>query len=285
MITNDIEIRNLTELLKKRNLNTHKGDYGTIGIIGGSNGMEGSLLLAARAAIKIGAGKVLVGFTQNTTPFNIDFMQPELMLRTAYNLLKVDDITRIHTWVIGCGMGKNHQSINILNKAINKINNQFIVLDADALNIIAQNNLNLQESTNTLIITPHPKEAARLLKCTTLEIQSNRIQAAIELTKKYNSWTILKGYRTIVCSPENKILVSKNGNPGLASAGTGDVLAGMIGSLLTQSISIEQALPGAVWLHGAAAEYLANNNNGPIGMTASELPEAARKIRNQLCYN
>ncbi|AFZ83085.1 NAD(P)H-hydrate dehydratase [Candidatus Kinetoplastidibacterium crithidiae] len=278
-----VEPKNLQNIFKKREKNSHKGDFGTISIIGGNRGMEGSVLLAARTAIKIGSGKVLIGFTQKNIPITVDLIQPELMLQTANQILK-KFLIKIDTWIIGCGMGQNNISNNILHKALSYIENKNIVLDADALNIISEQNTIYKNSSNTIIMTPHPSEAARLLKCTTKEIQSNRIKSAKKISKIYNSWTVLKGFETIISSPNGDILINTSGNPGLASSGTGDVLAGMIGSFLGQSNDIQQAISGAVWLHGKAAEHLASIHKGPIGMTASELAEAAREILNQHSY-
>ncbi|MBW0454123.1 MAG: NAD(P)H-hydrate dehydratase [Candidatus Kinetoplastibacterium crithidii] len=278
-----IEPKNLQNILKKREKNSHKGNYGTISIIGGNRGMEGSVLLAARTALKIGSGKVLVGFTQKNIPITVDFIQPELMLQTANQILKYF-LSKIDTLVIGCGMGQNNISHNILHNALCYIENKNIVLDADALNIISDQNKIYKNSSNNIIMTPHPSEAARLLKCTTQEIQSNRIKSAEKISKKYKAWTVLKGFETIISSPNGDILINTSGNPGLASSGTGDVLSGMIGSFLGQSNDIQQSISGAVWLHGKAAEYLATINKGPIGITASELANAAREILNQYIY-
>ncbi|WBF65613.1 MAG: NAD(P)H-hydrate dehydratase [Candidatus Kinetoplastibacterium crithidii] len=278
-----VEPKNLQSILKKREKNSHKGDFGTISIIGGNRGMEGSVLLAARTAIKIGSGKVLIGFTQENIPITVDLIQPELMLQTASQILKYF-LTKIDIWIIGCGMGQNNISNIILHKALYCIKNKIIVIDADAINIIAKQNKIFKNSSNTIIMTPHPSEAARLLKCTTKEIQINRIKSARRISEIYKSWTVLKGFETIISSPNGNILINTSGNPGLASAGTGDVLAGMIGSFLGQTDDIQQAISGAVWLHGKAAEYLATINKGPIGMTASELAEAAREILNQYIY-
>lgn len=134
------------------------------------------------------------------------------------------------------------------------------------------------------ILTPHPSEAARLLHCETSDIQADRAGAAREIVERYQAWVVLKGHQTLIASPSGLLISNQTGNPGLASGGTGDVLAGMIGALLAQSIPIEQAVSGAVWLHGAAADYLVSQGIGPIGMCATEVIEAARTLRNQLIF-
>ncbi|AFZ83414.1 carbohydrate kinase [Candidatus Kinetoplastibacterium blastocrithidii TCC012E] len=281
----DINIENLPELFKKRNLDSNKGDHGTVGIIGGSNGMIGSVLLAGRAALKIGAGKVLIGFASKNSPISVDFIQPELMINTAIYWLKSQ--IRVNTWVVGCGLGQSVFSQKLINEMFILKKGSIIVIDADALNILSSKNfLSSNYKNNTLILTPHPAEAARLLNCSTQDIQENRLEAVKLLSKNFKAWIVLKGKNTLICSPNDYVIFSnKTGNPGLASSGTGDVLAGMIGSLISQKICLEQALLGAVWLHGKASDKLSMENIGPIGLTASEIADSARKIRNNITYN
>ncbi|AGF48784.1 NAD(P)H-hydrate dehydratase [Candidatus Kinetoplastidibacterium galati] len=283
----DINFENLSELFQKRNLDSNKGDYGTVGIIGGSNGMLGSILLAGRAALKLGVGKVLIGFAYNESPISVDFMQPELMINTATYWLKSQ--IKVNTWVIGCGLGQSIFSQKLINEILILKRKSTIVLDADALNILASKNFSkskLNCANNTVVLTPHPAEAARLLGCSTQEIQNNRLDAVRLLSKNFKAWIVLKGKNTLVCSPDDKtIFRNTTGNPGLASSGTGDVLAGMIGSLISQKLCLKQAILGAVWLHGKASDELSLENIGPIGLTANEIADCARKIRNKITYN
>ncbi|AGF48087.1 carbohydrate kinase family protein [Candidatus Kinetoplastibacterium oncopeltii TCC290E] len=282
----NINIENLPELFKKRNLNSNKGDHGTVGIIGGSNGMSGSVLLAGRAALKLGAGKVLIGFANKKSPISVDFMQPELMINTANYWLKYQ--IKVDTWVVGCGLGQSELSRKLIDEIFLLNKGATIVLDADALNMLACKEFTIPISnyeSNKVILTPHPSEAARLLNCSTQRIQENRLDAVRILSKNFKSWVVLKGKNTLICSPFDRIVFrNTTGNPGLASSGTGDVLAGMIGSLISQKLCLKQAILGAVWLHGKASENLSKENIGPIGLTANEIADQARKIRNNITY-
>ncbi|UOF94168.1 MAG: NAD(P)H-hydrate dehydratase [Bordetella sp.] len=270
----------LPTVFKKRNSSANKGCFGTICILGGGIGMVGAPLLAGRAALKTGAGKVLIGFAQKKTPLNCDILYPELMLSNAMYWLKSN--ISINVWVAGCGLGQSNLSKILLNYLI-KYQNTPLVLDADGLNLLAKRriSINTQNNLRPIVLTPHPVEASRLLNLTVKQIQSDREGSALALSKLYKSWIVLKGKDTIICQPDGLIMKNTTGNVGLATSGTGDVLSGIIGSLIAQNISLEEAVPGAVWLHGAAADLLVSQGIGPIGLTAGELSEAVRKLRNQ----
>jgi hydroxyethylthiazole kinase-like uncharacterized protein yjeF len=130
------------------------------------------------------------------------------------------------------------------------------------------------------VVTPHPAEAARLAGVKTSDIQANRIEAALTLARRLNAGVVLKGAGTVLAYPDGSWAINGSGNPGLASGGTGDVLAGMLGALLAQGIALGDAMPLAVCLHGAAADALIAQGAGPLGLTASELPLAARRLLN-----
>ncbi len=269
-------------LFRKRPASSHKGSFGTLCILGGNTGMVGAPLLAARAALKSGTGKVLVGFTQNPCPINFDFLQPELMVAHAKHWLLSD--LSIKTWVVGCGLGQDYLAQTLLKYLMeHRLGKSSLVLDADALNLIAQGRVSLDPSRNdcnSIVLTPHVAEAARLLNVSIEEIEANREKSALALCKNYKTWIILKGERTLVCRPDEFIYCNNTGNVGLATAGSGDVLSGIIGSLLAQNLGLNEAVPGAVWLHGTAADRLSEENIGPIGLTAGELADSIRKIRN-----
>ena len=240
--------------------------------------MEGAALLAARAALKTGAGKVLVGFAQDRAPLACDPLQPELMLRDARSLLEGD--WGVSAWVAGCGIGTGTEAANALSELFVLRQGAPLVLDADGLNLLAQGAVQPNWGVGPVVLTPHPAEAARLLGTDTAHIQADRPAAAQALAQRYGAWVVLKGAGSVVCDPDGAWRRNTSGNPGLATAGTGDVLAGMLGSLLAQRLSLDQAVAGAVWLHGAAADALVSQGIGPIGLTAGELADAARRLRN-----
>lgn len=270
--------RHFPALCRPRLVESHKGSFGTLGVIGGAPGMTGAALLAARAALVQGAGKVKVGFVQDL-PFAVDALHPELMLMRADQLLRSSDMT---VCVAGMGMGLDEKSLGLLFQVFRATIDIPLVLDADGLTLLAQGQIGAGRRNRALVLTPHPQEAARLLDCDVGEVQGARARAAVAISKKYDAWTVLKGHKTVICSPQGDTQTNCTGNPGLASGGTGDVLAGMLGACLAQGIEAAQAVPGAVWLHGAAADLLVDEGVGPIGLTASEVVLAARRVRNSL---
>lgn len=268
----------LPALFAPRGRDTHKGSFGTVGVVGGGPGMTGAALLAARAALKTGAGKVLVGFAQDAAPLACDPLQPELMLRDARSLLEED--WGVTAWVAGCGIGAGALAANALSELFVLRRAAPLVLDADGLNLLARGDIQPNWGEGTVVLTPHPAEAGRLLGVDTAEVQADRPAAARKLALRYGAWIVLKGAGTVVSSPDGDLRINTSGNPGLATAGTGDVLAGMLGSLIAQKLPLDQAVAGAVWLHGAAADALVTQGVGPIGLTAGELADAARALRN-----
>lgn len=154
------------------------------------------------------------------------------------------------------------------------------MLDADGLNAVASGEIATTWGRGEIVLTPHPAEAARLLHTDTHYIQDDRSAAAMALAKKYKAWVVLKGAGTIVCAPDLSWQVNTTGNVGLATAGSGDVLSGILVSLLAQGLPMQTAVLAGVWLHGAAADRLVQQGVGPIGLTAGELADAARNIRN-----
>ena len=270
------------ELCLSRPVDSHKGTFGTVAIIGGCIGMSGAAIMAAQAALKLGAGKVKIGFAQTALPLPVLEQYPEIMLYTAQELLQHTDIS---AWSVGCGLGTDASALQLMQQAQQRF--QFepsskVVWDADALNLFAQHP-NLQAAIHPHhIITPHPSEAARLLYQSTSEIQRNRQAAVIQLSECYACISVFKGHHSLVKMPNQAVYENLSGNPGLATAGSGDILSGFMTSLLAQGINPAIAASAAVWLHGAAAEILALQNIGPIGMVATELVDAARLLRNQL---
>lgn len=267
------------DLLQPRAIDSHKGSHGTAGIIGGNVGMSGAVIMTAKAALKLGAGKVKIGFVQEHLPMPILESQPEIMLYTAQELLQQQDIS---AWAIGCGMGTDANAFHILQTLSESHLQKPVVWDADALNLLSQyTKFHILLKPNH-ILTPHPTEAARLLQQKTAEIQAQRTLAALSLYQQYQCISVLKGHHTLVQITDTQYYLNESGNAGLATAGSGDVLAGIMVSLLAQGMDSAQAACAAVWLHGVAAEILALQQIGPIGMVATELIDAARLLRNQL---
>lgn len=267
----------ILDALPPRPRDSNKGDFGSVGILGGAPGMTGAVLLAARAALYLGAGKVYAASLSSS--ITIDFMQPEIMLLGPTQLFD----TPLTVLVVGPGLGRSEQAGRLLKVALQSP--VILVLDADALNLLAESpslQKLVQNRTYPTLLTPHPGEAARLLGgCDTRTIQLDRPAAALQLIEKYRAWVVLKGAGSICAAPDNDWRVNTTGNPGLSSAGMGDVLTGMVAALLAQGVVPFAALQLAVYLHGAAADTLLQQGMGPVGVTASEVALEARRLLNQ----
>jgi hydroxyethylthiazole kinase-like uncharacterized protein yjeF len=269
--------KQVSAYLKPRPKDSHKGLFGTVTVIGGANGMAGAALLAGRAALKLGAGCVHVGLLADNIPA-LDTQMPELMLHTATEALRLPVPSVL---VIGCGLGQNPAAQKLLYDAL--LLDVPTVLDADALNIIAQRpDLRgmLFTRKTAVVITPHPGEAARLLGCGSDDIQNGRNESTTVLNKRFNASLVLKGADSICATRDGKLYLNQTGNPGMSSAGMGDVLSGMIAALMAQGLSADEAVLLGVHLHGAAGDALAQQQ-ATIGMSATEVTEWARWLLNQ----
>jgi ADP-dependent NAD(P)H-hydrate dehydratase / NAD(P)H-hydrate epimerase len=258
-------------LMRPARANAHKGTNGTLAIIGGANGMLGAALLASRAAMRMGAGKVKVGWLAEPYP-QVDPHMPEVMMRAASDLAN-DECNAV---VIGCGLGVSGAAVRAMKS---QLKCDFpIVIDADGLNLIAESvelAKLVQQRKAATIITPHPAEAARLLGASAASIQSDRVRAARDLAKGYRCIAVLKGAGTVVADGEFTT-INTTGNPLLATAGTGDVLAGMIGALLAQGHDAERAARIGVAMHGHAADELAKQ--GVKRAIASDVIDALPRL-------
>ena len=262
-------------VLKPRPRNFHKGKAGSLAILGGAAGMSGAALLAGRAALKMGAGRVYVGLLDET--ISLDAQTLELMLRHPDDALGQD----LDALVVGPGLGDSERAEALVAAAL--ASDLPCVIDADALNLVSENpdlrQACARRQSDTLL-TPHPAEAARLLAVQTAEVQADRVKAAKILSTNLNAHVVLKGNGSILVARDGHWFVNTSGNPGMASAGMGDVLAGMLGALLAQGYSGESSLVLGVHAHGAAADALAEQGIGPVGITASEVIDAARRTWN-----
>ncbi|MDD2686193.1 MAG: NAD(P)H-hydrate dehydratase [Gallionella sp.] len=261
----------------KRPRDSHKGQFGTVGIVGGNHGMIGAALLAGRAAFKLGAGVVHIGLLADKMPA-VDMRMPELMLHPARIVL---DLPRLDILVIGNGLGRDLGAQKLLHDAIKR--DVALVLDADALNILAERpdlRSMLYERKAATVLTPHPGEAARLLHIDIEAVQAARAESALEIARRYHGSVALKGANTLIANRDGQVWQNKTGNPGMSNAGMGDTLAGIIAALLAQGMAADDALQLAVHLHGAAGDALAEQT-ATIGMSATELTEWARWLLNQ----
>jgi ADP-dependent NAD(P)H-hydrate dehydratase / NAD(P)H-hydrate epimerase len=275
--------RKMSRLLlpSPRPANSHKGHFGSVGVLGGNSGMIGAALLAGRSALYLGAGRVYLGMLAESAPL-ADIFQPELMLRAPSELF---DLNTINCLIAGPGMGITEATYAWMQHALNS--SLPLVLDADALNHIAFHSelaRQLKLRNAPVVLTPHPAEAARLLDMDVSMVQNNRIDAATKIAERLDCFVLLKGAGSICALPGGQCFINTSGNPGLSSAGTGDVLAGMIGAFIAQGLKPDDAMLLAVYLHGVAADELLERNHGPVGMTASEIIVTARLLLNGWIY-
>lgn len=246
--------------------NTHKGSYGDVCIVGGSHGMTGAALLAARAALQGGAGRVYVGLLDPTAG-HLDMCQPELMYRELSELAYES-----MTVVAGCG-GGNAIATQL---PVVLAHSARLVLDADALNAIAKDtalqSLLAARPFQTTVLTPHPLEAARLMNLTAADVQGNRLGTAQALSDRFACTVVLKGSGTIIAAPDVLPRINTTGNARLATAGTGDVLAGLIGARLAAGGDAFSSTCECVFRHGQVADDWLSNT----ALTAQTLAQALK---------
>ena len=275
----------------KRAPNEHKGSAGKVMLVGGASGMAGALILAGNACLHLGAGWTILEMLDPTSAHaNLD--HPELMIRLAdQNAQAVLNNEKPDVIAIGPGLGKSDLANAWLEAtlATQKIS---LVIDADALNLIASSThlLNQLQKRNQSFpaltaITPHPGEAAKLLNCTSEEVQSNRLVAIEKLVSLTQSIVVLKGQHTLIASPQHRAVECQEGNPGMGTGGMGDALTGSIAAIAAQGIrhqvDLWEATGIAVQLHAMAADSLVSKGTGPIGLTPSETILEMRSLLNR----
>jgi NAD(P)H-hydrate epimerase len=263
------------QYIKPRKPETHKGDYGRVLIIAGSLGMGGAAIMCGKAALRSGAGLVTLSVPRELFTA-IHSALPEAICIDRNAIL---DLNQYNAIAIGPGLGTSEDAVDLLSEIIPAYNGK-LILDADALNIIAANNLQITDSPADIIITPHPGEAARLLNSETAKINENREASAKELSTRYNAIAVLKGYGTIVANakPDCRAslamtAINSTGNPGMATGGSGDVLTGIITALAAQGLSTYEAATSGVYLHGIAGD-IAAEKLGEYSLIAGDIIEA-----------
>lgn len=281
-----------TQLLYRK-ADSHKKDFGNILILAGSSRFSGAAVLCAESALRSGVGLVTLGIPKSINNAIIKIKPKEVMTLplpetneqtlslSAYKKIK-NFIKDIDILVIGPGLGKNNSTYKLVRRIISTIDKR-IVIDADGLNALV-GNLNILKLSNRrrsdAILTPHPGEMSRLIGLNITKIQKNRKDIAKKFAKDYNVTVVLKGYRTEVANYQGNFYTNSTGNPGMSTAGTGDVLTGMIGAFFGQGLNAFEAAKYAVYLHGLAGD-LAAKEKTQISLIASDIiskiPEAIKK--------
>ena len=256
-------VRVTKAVISSRDRYSHKGHYGHILIIGGDHGYTGAVRLAGEAALRMGAGLVSIATrTEHAALMNLG--RPELMchgVETSDQLAIL--LEKASVVVIGPGLGQSDWAKMLFNKTLNA--GKPMVIDADGLNLLAKS----PTANPQWILTPHPGEAASLLNCTTAEIEQDRFASVTAIQSQYDGIALLKGAGTLIASADD-CAISSTGNPGMASGGMGDVLAGIIAGLLAQGLSLQEAAQQGAYHHGLAAD-VAVRRKGERGLLASDL--------------
>ncbi len=286
--TNPIEITSemVKSMLPKRQPDANKGTFGHLLSICGSMNMPGSAVLAASAAVRMGAGLVTAAFP--TSAYNAiapHLVEPLLCPlqsdENGFMSAKIcfgltDKLEKSTACLIGCGLGQTSDTQMIVNEILLR-SSKPIVLDADGINLIT-NNINILNAVSVpVIITPHPGEMSRLCQISIKEIQEQRTDVALWFAKQSQTIVVLKGAGTIIATPDGNCYINKTGNSGMAKGGSGDMLAGMIASLVAQGLSPESAAICGVYLHGAAGD-LAASKTSKRGLTPSDMVSALPEL-------
>lgn len=268
LITPAVLLRNLPP----RPRDAHKGRYGHVLVIGGDIGMSGAVRLAAEAAARVGAGRVTIA-TRSAHAVQLNATRPELMCRGIDDSEQLQSlITRATVLAIGPGLGQTTWGRGLLDCALNS--SLPLVVDADALNLLAQQ----PARRDNWVLTPHPGEAARLLQCSSANINADRFDAVRELAARYGGVAVLKGAGSLIVTAAAPVAVCTAGNPGMASGGMGDVLTGVIAALLAQGLSLFDAARSGVLAHALAGDAAAIE--GERGLLASDLFSHLRRLVN-----
>lgn len=256
-----------------RKKNSHKGDYGHVLIIGGGPGMPGAVSLAAKAAMRTGAGAVSIATWPEHAKGALPII-PEAMvwgINTAEELAPL--LARATVCVVGPGLGESDWARSLFLAAMTS--QLPMVIDASALRLLAEH----PQVDDNWILTPHPGEAASLLSCPAKTIQMDRYQAAAAIQQQYGGVVVLKGTGTVIQTAERTTFVCTKGNPGMATAGMGDVLSGIIAALCAQGLSLSEAAKLGVWVHAVAGDVRAHSF-GEAGLLASDLLDILPEILN-----
>ena len=291
-VQNELYTCSATEIgsfLPHRAADAHKGDFGHVLSICGSRCMPGAAYMAAKAALRCGAGLVTAAFPRSIYHTMALKLTEALLLPLAETeqgslsrnciptLLRELESDRYTAVVIGCGLSVNEDSEAVL-QAVLEHAKVPVVVDADGINILSRNIDILQNAVCPVILTPHPKEMARLLAVQTSEVQSRRTEIARHTAQTLGVYLVLKGSNTLIASPnETAVYVNGTGNNGLSKGGSGDVLAGMLGAFCAQGIPLSQALCAGVYLHGHAADVVAAELSR-TGMLPTDVIESLSRV-------
>ena len=285
-----VEKTTLAPYFKRRKKDSHKGSYGHLFVLAGSLGKTGAAAMAARAALRTGAGLVTVGTPQSCLPAiarSMMELMTEALPETPQKTLSESALTMIldlmkgkDAVLIGPGISTHPSTARLITSLLPKIKSP-VVIDADGLNILAENPDALRSLPKPAVLTPHPGEFARLIGRSNQDVLDRRLELAPRFSEQLGVYLVLKGYRTLIATPEGRVFINPTGNPGMATGGSGDVLSGMIASLIIQEKDVLGATLAAVYLHGLSGDIGARKL-GERALVAGDLikylPQAIREM-------
>lgn len=266
--------------LPSREADSHKGTYGTLLTVCGSYGMAGAALLCARGALRSGVGLLRAALPQSVYSLLVEAIPEAVFAPVAERdgcfsadaiPALTDALATADAVVVGCGMGKGEGQTAVVRDLLSR-STVPVILDADGINAVTPHILAEETRLAPLILTPHPGEMARLLGVSTATVQADRREVACRLAQEAQAVVVLKGHHTLVASPDGAVMENHTGNSGMATGGSGDVLAGIIGSLVAQGVPPYEAAVCGVYLHGAAGD-LAAAKRSEHGMLPTDLIE------------
>lgn len=270
----------VAERILPRTADSHKGTYGTLLTLCGSYGMAGAALLCARGALRSGVGLLRAAVPHSVYPLLVEAVPEAVFLPVeeqdgCFSAAAIPALTNVLTTadgvVVGCGMGRGEEQTAVVRHVLTH-STVPVILDADGINAVSSHILAEEARSAPLILTPHPGEMARLMGLTTAEVQADRQAVACRLAREMGAVVVLKGHRTLIAAPDGTVMENPTGNPGMATGGSGDVLAGIIGSLVAQGLAPYEAAVCGAYLHGAAGD-LAAAKHSEHGMLPTDLIE------------
>lgn len=292
----------ISSSLPSRPANSHKGTFGYLLTVAGSLGMSGATMLAAESAMRMGTGLCILATPSSLVPHLppreiiyrpiAETDEGTISPKAYWDIEK--DLDKATAIILGPGLSTNEETVSFVQKFMSKTfdrddeSNTPCIIDADGLNCIAENTKVFPKDARNIIITPHPKELSRLLDVSTQEIQNDRIQAAMNAATEFGCIVLLKGARSIIADPDGNVYINPTGNPGMATAGAGDVLSGIIGGLLAQGVPPVDAAVAGAYIHGRSGD-LAAEELGMASVMAGDLvdtiPDALRSIDEEIQHD
>jgi NAD(P)H-hydrate epimerase len=291
---NLITAREIAPLIGPRPLESNKGSFGHVLVIGGSVGKAGSVAMAGMAALRTGAGlstvatpksvlATVAGFHPEVMTEPLDETDASTISTRALTSRTLDSLIKGKTVLaVGPGISRHPETSEFVRNLVMKCKTP-LVLDADGLNAFEGQAKELAGEGRILVVTPHPGEMARLTSSTVAEVQRDRVNVARTFAREHELIVVLKGHRTLIAQPDGTVWVNTTGNPGMATGGTGDILTGMTAGLMAQNPAHNvEAVIAAVYLHGLAGD-VARESMGEHSLVATDLvkalPEAFRRVR------